>query len=98
MKEISSQQSGLTINTGNLIKEGKNIIYINFGNKGEERKGGDRDRGFDYIDKKYDEGWEIVGNDRYLGRFILHKKDRSVRKEPRSKPRSKKESSVKVLL
>ena len=83
---------------GNTIKEGKNIIYINFGNKGEERKGGDRDRGFDYIDKKYDEGWEIVGNDRFIGSIILHKKDRVVRKETGSKPWSKKESSVKVLL
>ena len=78
--------------SGNTIKEGKNIISVNIGVDRE-----DEDAALDYIDKKYNEGWEIVANDRLFYAFILHKKDRSVRKEPRAKPWSKKES-VKVLL
>ena len=54
---------------GNTIKEGKNIIMIDMGT--DEK---DREDGLDYLDKKYNEGWEIVAN-YHLLEFILHKKE-----------------------
>ena len=89
MKQI--EKAGL-MGKGNEIKEGNNIIYIDLNNE---------DTGLDYIDKKYNEGWVIVSHTAVyeLGDdYTLHKKDRAVRKEPGSKPLSKKESSVKTLL
>ena len=75
------------------IIEGKYIIYID--DVYDDTKGTVK-----YLDKKYDDGWVIVSQSGEISihTLILHKKDRVVRKEPGSKPLSKKESSVKTLL
>ena len=53
------------------IKEGSNIIYISI-NKEKN------DDALDYVDKKYNEGWEIVaqgsGSGGSIDELILHKK------------------------
>jgi len=100
-------KSGIDMGEVKII-EGKNVIYMS--NMLYE----ENEMIVKYLDKKYDEGWEIVSQagQHSFGSLILHKKDRVVRKElkyldkkyrvvrkePGSKPLSKKESSVKTLL
>ena len=71
MKQI--EKAGL-MGKGNEIKEGNNIIYIDLNNE---------DTGLDYIDKKYNEGWEIVcgmvNSAVHKTSFVLHKKHRSAK-------------------
>ena len=64
----------------NRISEGKNIIVVDASLMDEKPA----QANLDYIDKKYDEGWEIVShNDNH---YTLHKKHRSA-KETRGRPR-----------
>lgn len=53
-----------------VIKEGRNIIVV------ECERG--KDEHLDYIDKKYDEGWEIVAvtHDTQHNTYTLHKRKR----------------------
>ena len=62
------------------IWEGNNIMRV--------KVFGDDEDGSDYIDKKYNEGWEIVTHDSPI--YTLHKKHRSAKEtnwKTRARPR-----------